>query len=67
MGFDDLPFSEIANPPLTTLRVPKQEMGQLAVRRIVEIINQKDGLKTKIQVCTTFIERESVRECRCSE
>lgn len=67
VGFDDLPFSEIANPPLTTLRVPKQEMGQLAVRRIVEIINQKDGLKTKIQVCTTFIERESVRECRCSE
>ena len=67
VGFDDLPFSEIANPPLTTRRVPKQEMGQLAVRRIVEIINQKDGLKTKIQVCTTFIERESVRECRCSE
>lgn len=67
VGFDDLPFSEIANPPLTTLRVPKQEMGRLAVRRIIEIIDQKDGLKTKTQVCTTFIERESVQECNCPD
>ena len=33
IGFDDLPFSEISNPPLTTLRVPKQEMGRLAVKK----------------------------------
>lgn len=39
VGFDDLPFSEISNPPLTTLRVPKQEMGRLAVRKLVEVIN----------------------------
>ena len=34
VGFDDLPFSEISNPALTTLRVPKQEMGRLAAKKI---------------------------------
>lgn len=62
IGFDDLPFSEISSPALTTLRVPKQEMGKLAVRRIMEMIRGDIQVKTKIQVCTTFIERESVRE-----
>ncbi len=38
------------NPPLTTLRVPKQEMGRVAVRRILEVINGTDNTKTKTQV-----------------
>ena len=37
-GFDDLPFSEISTPALTTLRVPNREMGKMAVRRISEMI-----------------------------
>ncbi len=62
IGFDDLPFCEIASPRLSTIRVSKQEMGQLAVKRLMEIINDSEGSKLKIQVCTQFVERESVRE-----
>ncbi len=61
IGFDDLPFCEISSPRLTSLRVPKQEMGRLAVRRMIELIKNNDGIKTKIQVCTEFVERDSVR------
>lgn len=61
VGFDDLSFSAISSPPLTTLRVPKQEMGRVAVRRLRDIIQDKDSLKLKIQVCTQFIERDSVK------
>lgn len=67
VGFDDLPFCEIANPPLTTLRVPKQEMGRTAVRRIIEMINGYDNIKTKTQVCTLFVERESVRDLKVGD
>lgn len=59
VGFDDLPFSKICSPPLTTLRVPKREMGQLAVKRLMDVING-DKIKTKCQVCTDFVERGSV-------
>lgn len=62
IGFDDLPFSEISNPALTTLRVPNTEMGQLAVRRIVDIIKKKDLINAKIQVCTKFVIRDTVRD-----
>lgn len=62
MGFDDLPFSEISMPALITLRVPNAEMGQLAVRRIVDLIEQRDNINVKTQVCTRFVIRETVRD-----
>ncbi len=62
IGFDDLPFCEISYPRLTTIRVSKQEMGQLAVKRMTEIMKNADGSNLKIQVCTQFVERDSVRE-----
>ncbi len=61
IGFDDLPFCEISSPQLTSLRVPKQEMGRLAVRKIIDIIKGNDDIRVKIQVCTEFIERKSVK------
>lgn len=62
IGFDDIPYSEIASPRLTTIRVPKQEMGQAAARRMIELIRNPTNAKLKIQICTNFIERDSVKE-----
>ncbi|MCC8065994.1 MAG: LacI family DNA-binding transcriptional regulator [Clostridiales bacterium] len=61
VGFDDLTFSAISSPGLTTLRVSKQEMGRAAVRRLLEIMGG-DTSRLKIQICTEFVERESVKE-----
>lgn len=60
VGFDDLPFCEIASPRLTTIHVSKPEMGAIAVRRMHEMINHIGEGKEKISVCTDFIERDSV-------
>ena len=62
VGFDDLTFSSISYPPLTTLRVPKQEMGRAVVRRLRDMLKDNDGIKLKMQMCTQFIERESVQK-----
>lgn len=62
IGFDDLPFSQISTPSLTTLRVPNTEMGKLAVSRIVDMIDKRDSAIVKIQVGTEFIVRETVKE-----
>lgn len=62
IGFDDLPFSEISSPRLSTVKVPNTEMGKIAVRRIVEIIEKRDDIVTKTQVCTRMICRDTVKE-----
>lgn len=62
IGFDNLTFGAISNPPLTTINVYKREMGQMAVRELVQGIEDPNKVKMKIQVCTDFVERESVRE-----
>lgn len=62
IGFDDMPFCEVSFPPLTTIRVFKQEMGTVAVKRLLEHLAEDKVINTKIQVCTQFVERDSVRD-----
>ncbi len=38
-GFDDISWAEYADPPLTTVRVPRQEMGRLAAEMVIQILN----------------------------
>ncbi len=61
IGFDDLPFCEISSPPLSTIRVFKQEMGQMAVKRLLDKIKSQSKIVSKIQIGTEYIERESVK------
>lgn len=62
VGFDDIKFGAISAPGLTTIHVYKQEMGEAAVRRAVDYIKYPGrSVKMKIQVCTDFVERNSVR------
>lgn len=60
IGFDDLPFAAVSSPPLTTVHVPKQEMGRIVAGRLMDIIKGKTAT-AKIQVSTSFVERESVQ------
>ena len=64
IGFDDLAYSEICSPRLTSIRVPKQEMGKMAIERLIDIVNHGDAVKTKTEVSTEFIIRESVKRLK---
>lgn len=60
IGYDDISFSTISSPPLTTIRVYKEELGKTAVRKIAELINHPMSARTTIQLCDVLIERNSV-------
>ncbi|NLW09724.1 MAG: LacI family transcriptional regulator [Firmicutes bacterium] len=48
MGFDDLEFSSLTNPPLTTVSQPRYEMGKEAVRIVTSLIEHgasEEGVK----------------------
>lgn len=61
VGFDDVSTSALVNPPLTTMAVPKTNMGALAVRRLVDIINGNTGGEiVRISVQPEIVQRKSV-------
>lgn len=60
IGFDDMPFCEMIDPPLTTLRVHKQRMGRIAVKRLIERIETGPEEVIKIEVSTEIVARKSV-------
>jgi DNA-binding LacI/PurR family transcriptional regulator len=42
VGFDDIEYAAHTMPPLTTVAVPKEEMGRLAVRKAIAQMEQRD-------------------------
>lgn len=60
IGFDNMSFCEICEPNLTTVSVPKQMMGMMTVRLIIEKIDSAVNENIKLEVCTKLIERNSV-------
>jgi DNA-binding LacI/PurR family transcriptional regulator len=53
-GFDDIAMACDLHPSLTTVRVPKELMGQLAVRRLIERIKDP-SLPPIIQMLPTSL------------
>lgn len=39
IGFDDIPLASLVTPPLTTVHVPRYELGQLAAKTLLAQIN----------------------------
>lgn len=61
-GFDNIPFSRDLDPPLTTIQVPKELMGELAARRLSERIAHPDWPPIIQTVPTSLVPRRSCGE-----
>jgi LacI family transcriptional regulator len=62
IGFDDLPSSSLADPPLTTIRVSTHQIGQRAVEKLSDRIRLfSDSMPEKILIAGNLICRKSVR------
>jgi DNA-binding LacI/PurR family transcriptional regulator len=62
IGFDDIHLAHAADPPLTTVHIAKERMGELAARRLLELIATQQRLPIKSIVATTLVVRAS---CGC--
>ncbi|MDZ7262408.1 MAG: substrate-binding domain-containing protein, partial [candidate division KSB1 bacterium] len=61
IGFDDIELAKMSSPPLTTMRVYKEELGSIAVRHLLERIRDRSKKPMTTLVPTRLIERESVK------
>ena len=59
VGFDDLSLSAEVMPPLTTVQVPKELMGRLAVETLFYTISGRSNFTRKILLPTRLVVRES--------
>lgn len=59
VGFDDLPLSKSAWPPLTTVRQPLQEMAALATRTVLGMGKGEVPETKRVELATELIVRES--------
>jgi len=59
VGFDDIPFAAYVDPPLTTIHQPKDEMGRLATRMLLNLLDGKQV--ANVMVPGKLIVRESTR------
>jgi len=61
VGFDDIELSRLTVPPLTTVRVYKEELGSIAVRQLLSAIQEDREEPETVIVPTRLVKRESVR------
>jgi LacI family transcriptional regulator len=60
VGFDDIQMAELTSPPLTTVRVDRRALGQVAIQLLLGRIGTPERLPTKAVIGVELIERASV-------
>jgi LacI family transcriptional regulator len=59
IGFDDIPDASYSYPPLTTVRQPLREMGQIAGKYICRLIDRVEPNRLQLTMATELIIRHS--------
>ena len=64
-GFDGVAFSKLISPELSTLHVPRYEMGLVGCRNIIGWIeDESTAFPHEIMISSTFVEGETLSGCR---
>ncbi|WP_344792834.1 LacI family DNA-binding transcriptional regulator [Gryllotalpicola daejeonensis] len=67
VGFDDLPEAHWISPPLTTVRQPSREMGESAVRMLLDLAraeNPTDRARPRLEMAAELVVRASTGPAR---
>ncbi len=59
VGYDDIPVAEYCDPPLTTIRQPMRQVGEVATRLLIQAIEEPGSVQGEVLLKTELIHRGS--------
>ncbi len=59
VGFDDSLYAHASSPPLTTLRQPLGQMGEVAYRTLGDLMQGREVESARVELAATLVVRES--------
>jgi len=59
VGFDNIEWAALSTPPLTTVNVPKEEMGSIALKKLIDRIEGRINIATKEVIPVDLVVSES--------
>ena len=62
IGFDDIPYSSISSPTLTTIHVQRNIMGKQSVIQLMQLIEDPRFMPMKTQITGRLVVRSSVKD-----
>jgi LacI family transcriptional regulator len=63
IGFDDIAFAELSDPPLSTVSLPRTELGRRVVETLMLTIEQPANSPSEFHVSTQLLTRGSTARC----
>jgi LacI family transcriptional regulator len=67
VGFDDIDFARFTHPPLTTVSLPRSEIGKLAFQALHKILRSKSHRGAEYIVGTHLVIRQSTAPARAHQ
>jgi DNA-binding LacI/PurR family transcriptional regulator len=64
VGFDDIEFASLSQPALTTVSLPRSELGRRAVEALLETIGHTEQRGVEIEIPTRLVVRGSTAPAR---
>ncbi|GAB4479023.1 MAG: LacI family DNA-binding transcriptional regulator [Anaerolineales bacterium] len=62
VGLDDIDLASKVSPPLSTIALPRREIGKMAMQMLLEMIRAgKEAPKSRVTFDTTFVLRQSTQ------
>lgn len=63
-GFDNIDITDVTYPRITTVHQPKYEIGQMAVKTLIDLIDKEKINNRGMVLKSSIIERDSVRNLK---
>ncbi|MDR3472753.1 MAG: LacI family DNA-binding transcriptional regulator [Devosia sp.] len=65
VGFDDITVARCIDPPLTTMRQPREEVGRLATKLLLDVLESQTQPRTPVHLVlkSELVVRESAAPC----